>query len=71
MKPNSLLEKLRAVPLFRGLHEPELLDILRSATLRTFGKGTVVVREGEPGTSLFIVLKGKTRVSALHAKGAE
>jgi len=65
------VEKLRAVPLFRHLHEPELLDIVRSATLRTYAKGTIVVREGERGKCLFVVLKGKAKVTAAHTQGTE
>lgn len=71
VKQNSLMGKLRAVPLFRDLYEPELLDIVRSATVRTYAKGSVVVREEEPGTSMFVILKGKAKVTTAHSQGAE
>ncbi len=68
---SSLLQSLAGVPLFRNLQESELLDILRSATLRTFATGEAIVNEGERGSSLYIILKGRTKVTAAHPDGAE
>lgn len=68
---NSLVQKLRVVPLFRDLDDAELLDVLRPAVVRSYAKGTVVVKEGEPGSSMFVILNGKAKVTASHWEDME
>jgi len=44
---SSNLAFLKRVPLFYGLHESALERLATSSTRRSFGKGKVVVKEGE------------------------
>lgn len=49
-------------PLFKGLPLREVSAILQYMSVRRIKKGTVVVRQGEPGEALFIMRQGKAQV---------
>ena len=48
--------------LFHDLSQDEFKQVVNILNLRHYEKGTVVVREGDPGDSLFIVIRGEVRV---------
>jgi CRP/FNR family transcriptional regulator, cyclic AMP receptor protein len=55
-----------------GELEPSVLDqLLGYGQYRTFGRGAVIFRKGDPGDSLLAVLFGKIRISTLSADGQE
>jgi CRP-like cAMP-binding protein len=54
--------RLLAVPLFAGLSAAELLAVVHGLALRTFEPGDILVTEGEPGRSLFVLTSGRARV---------
>jgi serine/threonine protein phosphatase PrpC len=54
---------LANMPLFARLTERELLRVMQAVEVRSFHDGDVVIREGDNGDELFIVLDGKVRVS--------
>jgi serine/threonine protein phosphatase PrpC len=54
---------LANMPLFERLTERELLRVMQAVEVRVYGDGDVVIREGDKGDELFIVLEGKVRVS--------
>jgi hypothetical protein len=58
----ALEEVVGALPLFRGLSPDELRSLTQSMTQREFAPGTEIVRQGEEGLSLYIVLSGEVRV---------
>ncbi|MGE0454854.1 MAG: cyclic nucleotide-binding domain-containing protein [Vicinamibacteria bacterium] len=60
---------LRASPLFAGFAEEELFELIREFRLLCFDAGDVVVTEGEPGQSLFILTAGSVKVSVRNAAG--
>jgi len=64
---NRKVEVLRQMPLFRHLTYKEILRVLSVTKVVDFNTGDEIVREGEPGDDLFILLKGKVR---LHKDGA-
>lgn len=47
-----------AVPLFSSLSGPRFLELLELLKLRRFAAGDAVIREGEPGSSFFIIAQG-------------
>src|SRR5262245_65603077 len=55
-------ELLVKMPLFSRLNERELLRIMQVAEVRAFSPGDAVVREGDRGDELFIVLSGHVQV---------
>jgi serine/threonine protein phosphatase PrpC/CRP-like cAMP-binding protein len=54
---------LANMPLFSRLTERELLRVMQAVEVREYKDGDVVIREGDKGDELFIVLEGKVRVS--------
>jgi serine/threonine protein phosphatase PrpC/CRP-like cAMP-binding protein len=59
---NLKLETLHAMPLFRYLTYQELVRVMNLADVRSYGRSEPVVREGEDGEEMFIVLRGNARV---------
>jgi CRP-like cAMP-binding protein len=60
---------LLASPLFQGLTEDELYTMIRELRLLSFDPGDIVITEGEPGQSLFILTAGSVKVSVRNAQG--
>jgi len=53
---------LKRVPLFADLQTRELAAIASIAVHETYSPGTTIIVEGEPGESLFLILRGKVSV---------
>lgn len=62
---------LLATPFFGGLAEAGLDLLIAMLVERRFGAGDIVVAEGEPGRSLFIVHSGELAVSQHGLSGRE
>jgi len=56
-------------PLFSELSDSELVAVMRGLDLLTFEPGEIVVSEGEPGDSLFVLAAGTVRVFARDHTG--
>lgn len=56
-------------PLFRGMSPEEIAAVIRGIRLLSFGPGSIVVSEGEPGDSLFVVTTGLCRAFVRSASG--
>ena len=56
-------EVLGRMPLFARLGDRELLRVMQSVEVRSYEDASVVIREGDKGDELFIVLSGKVNVS--------
>jgi hypothetical protein len=54
--------QLRTNPLFDGFTEDELLALIQGLRLIDFDPGEIVLTEGEPGESVFILSTGKVKV---------
>jgi CRP-like cAMP-binding protein len=59
----------RASPLFEGFDEDELLAVIQGLRLLTFAPGGVIVTEGEPGQSVFILASGTVKVFVRSPEG--
>jgi CRP/FNR family transcriptional regulator, cyclic AMP receptor protein len=57
------LETLRAVPLFSGLSQGDLMHVLRSTSGVGYERGSELVKEGDTGKGFFIMTKGTAAVS--------
>ena len=53
---------LAKVRLFRDLPEKELQQLERRSVPRQYAAGQTILREGEQGLALFLILKGEVRV---------
>ncbi len=53
-----LMEDLRVVDLFKGLSDEDLRIVLPSIKVSQFGRGEVLIRQGETGNSFFILRRG-------------
>lgn len=62
---------LRAGPWFAGLPQPLQARILGSLELRTFRKGEVIIREGEPGKGMGAVLEGQVHLTRTVGDGID
>ncbi len=58
------LELLRRAPLFEGFAEHELAEIAARAEEIEVPAGAVLVREGDPGDELFVIVSGSIRVES-------
>jgi hypothetical protein len=56
--PRPAEARLENTPLFSEFTGEELVDVIRGLRLLTFGSGEIVVAEGEPGDSLFVLTTG-------------
>jgi small-conductance mechanosensitive channel/CRP-like cAMP-binding protein len=62
---------LRRVPLFDSFGAPEIGELAQSLALRQAKPGTVIVTEGDPGASLFVVVSGLLDVLKRTETGEE
>ena len=53
---------LLASPLFEDFSDDELLAVIRGLRLLTFEAGDIIITEGEPGQSLFVLTTGTVKV---------
>lgn len=64
-------EALRGCALFRSLTSGELDSILDRSALRRFSRNDVVMRRGDHGTGMVVILQGRMRVSITSPDGRE
>ena len=55
-------DRLGAIDLFATLPQESRLDLSRTATEQIFAAGEAIVRQGDTGSSMFVVLGGRVRV---------
>ena len=67
----TYIEALSKTNLFRHLDLTQLQNLVSSASEQVFPSGYEVLREGEPGTSVFIILSGAVRIVEAVAEGPE
>jgi serine/threonine protein phosphatase PrpC/CRP-like cAMP-binding protein len=60
---NLKREVLAKMPIFSRLSERELLRVMQAVEVRSYADQGVVIKEGDKGDELFIVLTGKVAVS--------
>jgi small-conductance mechanosensitive channel/CRP-like cAMP-binding protein len=58
----ALVERLSAVDIFAPLSVDETGMLAQAATRHVFAPGEMVIRAGDPGSSMFVVHNGKVRV---------
>ncbi|WP_421847554.1 Crp/Fnr family transcriptional regulator [Novosphingobium sp.] len=71
MDAATLAQTLTAPSLLAGCAPEELADIAARGAVRTFKPGSAIILQGDPGDTLWIMLKGLARVSMVAANGRE
>ena len=59
---HRLAETIGSIPLFSGLDKKDRERIAGAGREVTFEKGKTILREGEPGLALLLILEGKVEV---------
>ncbi len=59
------------VPIFNHLQYDEMLEIVKTSKTKTFKKGEMVFRAGEPSEHLYILHKGQVKIYRLSESGKE
>jgi hypothetical protein len=74
-EPELSFERIRkviaAIPFFRPLNEVERRELADTAELHGFSAGEMIIREGDPGRSIYVILNGRVRVFIRDYKGNE
>ncbi|HOV90864.1 MAG TPA: Crp/Fnr family transcriptional regulator [Syntrophorhabdaceae bacterium] len=65
------LDTIKNVNLFNILEDEDIKLIARIASIKNLPKGYVVFQEGEKGDALYIIIKGKVKVSLYDDDGRE
>jgi small-conductance mechanosensitive channel/CRP-like cAMP-binding protein len=60
---------LRPLSVFAPLSDPQIEQLGRGAALERYTAGEVLVRQGEPGDSLFVIKAGQVRVDVRNENG--
>ncbi len=55
-------EQISNVPIFAPLSEKEVTALAGLSTHQTFGPGEMIVAEGQPGRSMFVIVRGSVQV---------
>jgi CRP-like cAMP-binding protein len=66
-----LQDAVAAIPFFSPLDGDERKKLADAATLHVFNAGEVIIREEDPGRSIYVILDGKIRVSTRDHHGEE
>ncbi len=62
---------LQRIPLFSDMPGEQVQPLVAALEQRTYRKGQIILHEGEPGDSLFIILSGRVRIYTLSPEGHE
>lgn len=68
MNREEIRTELHRLEIFAFLDERELQDLVENARLKVFGPQEIIIREGDSGDTLFVVMRGRLRV---QQKGAD
>ena len=59
---NSMFEKLSVIPIFEPLSDEETNRLARASVARVYAPGEKIVRQGQEGNSMFVILRGAVEV---------
>lgn len=62
---------IRALPLFDGMADAQLDEILAEASSRRYPAGTPVFEQGQPADQFYVLLHGRLRVTQVNAEGQQ
>ena len=62
---------LRTVQIFSELEDPDLLKLEALGERKKYEEGSTILREGDPGSAMFVVITGKVKVVRIDEEGNE
>ena len=67
----SLVDRIAAIPLFKGLPSNQYEDLTMIVVDQTVQRGQIIFSEGEEGTGFFVVASGRVKIYKLSPDGKE
>lgn len=71
MQTESEAVYLKQVPLFAGLEDEDIRELMSVAKRRTFRSGEVIFHREDPGQVLYVIKEGKVKISLISPDGQE
>jgi CRP/FNR family transcriptional regulator len=68
---NDLKITISAMPIYKGLSEPDLEALVRIASRKEYRKGEVIFFDGEYCEGFYVVVTGRVKVTKVSVKGRE
>jgi len=65
------MDIIPVIPLFVPLQEKEREQLAETATMHEFKAGEMIIKEGDPGRSIYVILDGQVKVSTKDHGGNE
>jgi CRP/FNR family transcriptional regulator, cyclic AMP receptor protein len=62
---------IKQVPLFAGLADEDIRELMAVAKRRTFRSGEVIFHREDPGLVLYVIKEGKVKISLISPEGQE
>jgi CRP/FNR family cyclic AMP-dependent transcriptional regulator len=62
---------LQQIPLFADMPQDQLQSLTGALERRIYRKGQIILHQGDPGDSLFVVVSGRVRIYTLSSEGHE
>ena len=69
MQHQEIVDALKAVTLFASLSQRFLQGLAKACVERTFEPDDVIVKQGNPGIGLFIIVEGKVKIVKINEQG--
>ena len=68
-KEDDILTLLKQVPIFSGLNPKELAEVEKIVHRRTYKKKEPIIKTGDPGLGMYIIVKGSVEIATEEGKG--
>src|SRR5713101_6432507 len=65
------LQHLLQAPIFEGMSVEDLESLRPAVRTRRYERGSYVFREGDPGSHLYVVLRGQVQIGRIGQEGGE
>ncbi|MDE3197988.1 MAG: mechanosensitive ion channel [Acidobacteriota bacterium] len=65
------VDALRRTPILRLLDDPDLFQLASHLQSLSFAAGEYIIRQGEPGASMYFIVEGKVQISLRSSDGVE
>ena len=69
--PIDPVDVLRRTPILRLLADPDLFELASHLRSLSFGAGEYIIRQGEPGASMYFIAEGRVQISLRSSDGVE